>query len=775
METMQQTSPSARILCLRKEIMGRRGSFITGVNPFIRAVALWKAASFQKSRTQIRAAYLHHLIEMAALEIEPEWRLAGVHLPTAHVGLEVPDPDNAEHLEKLVELGVAADEAKKVRRVVDMWQHHFCYAVGEPTDAFVNGVPWERPAADTDRVYWAVGMTENHSIRDYAKMIRLGFNGIRREVEALLAAADFADPEFPQKENFWKAVICICQAGSLLGQRYAALAGELAEKAESAAEASRLKEIQAVCARVPAEGATTFREAVQALWFGHILTCGEDGINANSLGRVDQILYPYYRADVDAGRISREEALELLEEFSCRMYLEYDVQAITLGGVDRDGNDAVNELSYLMLEATRNVELIRDLSIRIGKDTPAAFIELASELIIRGGGIPFIFNDDCFVKALTERGVAVEDARDYAPIGCVELTIPGRTFPHAVSASFCGAKCLELALFDGKDPRSGVQMGPQTGLLSSFTSFADLYAAYCQQVEFFAKQMVYFCNRGELVQREGIPLPLFSTLTDDCIPRGRDITDGGAVYNYHSVCFLGTANVADSLMALKKFVFEEKSIAAEEILAALRCNYEGYEPLRQRLLKQAPKYGNDIPEVDALAEQVATHFCATMDKMRSPLNGRYFVHLFSFLWNLDYGKYICATPDGRRADEPVAYSLSPQQGRDERGITALLNSLSHLPHKMAAAGSAAIVEIDPVVLKGDHGRELLSQLITSALAMGVGQLQWNVVTVERLLKAQENPEEYGNIAVRVAGYSQLFRLVHRELQDHIIARTKHQF
>jgi formate C-acetyltransferase len=419
------------------------------------------------------------------------------------------------------------------------------------------------------------------------------------------------------------------------------------------------------------------------------------------------------------------------------------------------------------------VDFVRDLSIRLTPTTPPSFLRLACALIARGGGIPFIFNDDCYIAALTERGVALEDARDYAPIGCVELTIPGRANPRAVSGHFSSTKCLELALFDGRDPRSGAQVGPHTGSLIDFETFDELLDAYRRQVAYFARRMVYHCNRGELAQRERGPLPCWSTLTDDCLARGRDITDGGAVYNYHSVCFIGTANTADSLMALKKLVFEERSVAPSQVLTALKADYQGHEPLRRRLL-HAPKYGNDAGEVDRLAARVADEFIDLMDGMRSPLGGRYYVHLFSFRWNLDYGAHVGATPDGRRAGDPLAYSLSAQQGRDVEGVTALLTSLSRLPHHKAAGGSAAIVELDPVLVRGEEGVELLAQLVTTAMRMGVGQLQWNVVTAERLRKAQEDPERYGNIPVRVAGYSQMFKLIPKDLQDHIIARTKHR-
>jgi formate C-acetyltransferase len=313
-------------------------------------------------------------------------------------------------------------------------------------------------------------------------------------------------------------------------------------------------------------------------------------------------------------------------------------------------------------------------------------------------------------------------------------------------------------------------------MLSDHAGIEDLYAAYARQVDCFSRRMVYGCNRGELAQREYGPLPLWSVLTDDCIARGRDITDGGAVYNYHSVCLAGAANVADSLMAVKKLVFDDGKVSAKELLEAMRADFDGtgHEAIRKMLSRGAPKYGNDVAEVDGFARRVCEDFISLMDTMRSPLGGRYFVHLFSFLLNIPFGKSVGATPDGRKAGEPLAYSLSAHQGRDVNGVTAMLNSLARMPHKRAAAASAAIVELDEKVVKGREGLERLAELIRSAIAMGVGQLQWNVTTADRLRLAQQDPEHYGNIAVRVAGYSQMFKLIDKELQDHIIARTKHK-
>ena len=783
------TELSPRIIALKADVMSRKssahatpnGSFVVGTNPYLWDVALWKSWKRGRSRVQQRAACVLEQVRLAGIDIYPGWTLAGEHIPGYSMTMGKPDEAMQKRLDEF-KLSPAEKEELKDRVLrwhgsdgkQDAAQYHAIGDISPENDVGSEAASRRMGKDDSSVVFWGRGWIENHSIRDYAKVIRIGYEGIRKEIEKKLAKADISDPDFPGKENFWKAGLMICEAGILLGQRYADLAMRRAEAQKDPQEKERFRIMAATCARVPRKGARTLFEAVQALWFAHILTCAEDGINANSLGRLDQIFNSYYLADVQSGRVAREQAVELMEELACKLYLDYDVQAITLGGVDKNGEDAVNEMSYIILEATRNVDFIRDVSVRLHSKSPDAFIRYAAKMIAQGGGIPFLFNDDCFIKALSDRGIRLEDARNYAPIGCIELTIPGRANPHAVSGWFNSTKCLELALFDGQDPRTGRPLGPRTGALADCKTFDDLLKAYFTQVEFFARRMVYLCNRGELAQRERGPLPCWSILTDDCIKRGRDITDGGAVYNYHSICFLGTANTADSLVAVKKLLYDEKKMDARELLQALKNNFHGMESLRKMLLAQAPKYGNDQPEVDALAARVADHFIDVMDQMKSPLNGRYFVHLFSFLINLAFGKNVGATPDGRMDGEPLAYSLSAHQGRDVKGITAMLNSLSRLPHERAAGASAAIIEVDPVLVEGEAGIERLVQLIKTAIQMKVGQLQWNVVTVERLKQAQDDPEHYGNIAVRVAGYSQMFKLINRELQDHIIARTKHQ-
>jgi formate C-acetyltransferase len=767
---------SPRISELKKQVMERKGSFIKNINPFVQDVAIWKSYGNEMSRVQHRAAYLKTLVELSPLEIPAGWCLAGEHLPTASQSFGFLRKLKPKEKKRLSEFNLSKDEGKQVKAAVEQWtsfqmKREFC-ETGEISPGMeVGRGSWGGAGL---MVFWGWGWIENHSIRDYAKVLSMGFDGIKSEVLTELGKGDITDPGFPQKENFLKAAISICDAGILLGKRYSELAAKTAKNEKCEIRRKELLKMADTCANVPAKGAGTFFEAAQSLWLAHILTCGEDGINANSIGRLDQILYPYYKKDTEKGILTEDEAREIMEELGCKLYLDYDVQAIALGGLDKKGNHAANELTHIILDATENLDFIRDISVRLDSKSPDSLIERCSELIVKGGGIPFIFNDDCFVKALSDRGISVEDARDYAPIGCIELTIPGKANPHAVSGWINSTKCLELALFGGKDPATGVQAGPKTPILSEMSSYDDFWACYKKQIEFFSERMVYFCNRGELMQREYGPLPCWSVLTDDCIKRGRDITNGGAVYNYHSICFLGTANTADSLCAVRKLIFEDKKIKPEALLEALRNNFDGAETLRQLLLKNAPKYGNDAPEVDLMAKELDEHFIKFMDKFRTPLGGRYFVHLFSFLCNIGFGKTTGATPDGRMSCEPIAYSLSAQQGRDEKGITAMLKSLSKLPHDMAAGASAAIVEVSPKMFEGSDGVKRMSDIIKTLLAMRIGQIQFNVVTVEQLKLAQKEPDKYGNISVRVAGFSQMFKLIGKELQDHIIARTKHE-
>jgi formate C-acetyltransferase len=634
--------------------------------------------------------------------------------------------------------------------------------------------PWpdELKLAQEHGVVSVWGTDLNHSIRGYEKVLRLGFAGLREQVESALRDVPFTDPCASVKRANLIAFQKICASAERLGERHAARARETAAPCVGAEQAEWEKVAQ-ICERVPAQPARTFCEAVQSLWFAHMITTWEDGINANGIGRIDQILWPYLERDLAAGETTWEEAADVLAALWIKLYRPYDVQQMMIGGQHPDGSDASNPLSYLVLDVTEGLGFIRCLSARLHRGSPRALVARCVDLVAKGGGIPFFFNDEALVPALVSRGIPVEDARGYAAIGCVEITIPGKANPHAVSNWINVAKCLELALYDGRDLLDDVQVGQRTGSLPDHPSVEAVLSAYRTQLEYFAELAVYGSNACEIEHRNQYRLPYLSLLTDDCVKKGLDILDGGARYNYHCSAAMGIPNAADSLAALKVAVYDERKIAPEELLRALKADFKDDEVMRLLLRNRLPKYGNDDPLPDGFAADLVRQYCDLMATFKTVSGGTFFCHLFTFVLMLGHGKLTGASPEGRHAGDPLAYSVSPVQGRDTEGVTAVMNSLARLPHDVAAASSSAIVELDPTLLQGPS-REAFVDLMIAAVDKGVGQLQFNVVDAETLRAAQDDPDRYRNLCVRVSGFSQQFRLLDREMQEHIIARTKHK-
>jgi len=691
---------------------------------------------------------------------------AGFGFPEMDAGLTSKEGLEA-YRQRVKGLDLAGDVKRELLDAGEYW--HACRRRSTPDVSVPDYVSRDIAAG----VFFGGGTCQGHTVPDYPKVIRIGFDGLAREVERKLASLDPTNPDDLERRAFLEALLEIARAAAELGLRHAEKARELARETTDPARRRELEEIAAMCERVPAHPARTFREALQSLWFCHMIMGWEDPINAHSLGRIDQYLYPYYARDLENGLLTREDALELMECLWLKFYKEYDVQQAVLGGQTPRGDDATNELTYICLDAADFLDLIRCMSVRVHKRTPTRLLRRALKMVSKGGGIPFFFNDEAIIPALLDKGIPLEDARDYAIIGCVEVTIPGRTNPHAVSHMMNLAKCLEFALNDGCDLRTGERVGPSTGNFEDFHSAEQLLAAYKKQFEHFARHAVEHSIIGELNQRRANPLPYHSLLTSDCIEKGRDLTDGGARFNYHSTCAIGIPNVADSIAAVKRLVFEEKAISPADLLSALMRNFDGCEELRQMLLKRAPKYGNDDDYVDLIAADVAEHYCRHMGGYRTPHDGTFFAHLFSFRWNVNpCGKNTNALPDGRKACEPLAYSISAMQGCDTSGLTALFKTLMKMPHHLAAGSSSIIIEIDPSLFRGG-GLEKIVGLVKTAIDNGVGQMQFNVVTAETLERARRNPEKYRHVTVRVSGFSARFCTLDADMQDHIIARTKH--
>lgn len=735
------------------------GAYIRPVNIMAREIAFFKAwqRNHLHNNYDIRGDMLRILVETAPQEWEEDTPIQGRHLAEwpCIFNNDIPDADREAALKAW---GVDAPLAEIRRIWMLQYEGVSCESIGEGSpEAFRDSDFMIWPSA---RVSTGTGCIVNHSVRGYDILLEKGFGGLLAEVETEQRRFPLESVEHIRREAFLNGCALVCRAGLELGRRLAALA-----------EKHNAPEIAADCMAVE-HGATSLTGAVQLLWIGHLITVGDDGLNANSIGRLDQLLQPYYLKDLRAGRTDREKARELMTDLAIKLYQSYDVQAITLGGCDAEGRDACNDMTEIILDATEDFGQLRDLSLRVTPDTPDRVLEKAAGLVLRGGGIPFFLNDRCFVKALNDRGIALEDARNYAPIGCIEITIPGKADSRAVSGWFNMLKVIELTVNGGRDMLSGEQILPEGKLLTEYGSFQEFEDAFRENVRLCASHMVYNCRRGEKLQRHRECQLSFSLLTRDCIRRGRDITDGGAIYNWHSVCLMGVPDTADSLTALRKLVFEEKLVDPARLLKALREDFRDDEPLRQMLRTAAPKYGNDVPEADEKAAELSRYFIGLMDGF-SEENSRFFVHLFTFFANVYCGKYTAATPNGRKKGTPFAYSLSAHPGMDTEGVAAMLHSLARQPHDMAAGASAAIIDLHPSMFNSGNPVKTFVALQKSAFDMGVGQVQWNVVSAEDMIRARNDPERYGTLQVRVAGYSQMFKFIEPKLQEHLIQRTKH--
>ena len=604
-------------------------------------------------------------------------------------------------------------------------------------------------------------ITDNHTVIDYEKVLELGFEGILNQLEG-------------KDGVFYDSMRLVCKSACELGEKYAQKAKELLNKNLDGYSADELEAIIEVCSQVPRRPAQNFHQAVQSLWFAHIINTWEDGINANSLGRLDQILYPYYQADLKAGRITKQQAFELICCLWIKLYRDYDVQQSCVGGCDFKGESAVNELSYIMLDATEALDFIRCISVRYSQNTEKEFVKRALEVVGRmQKGVPFFFNDDVMIPALVDSGISFEDASDYTQIGCVETVIPGKSNPHAVSVRCNLLKAVEYAMGSGKSMINPHLIPGVYGKgLDEIDSWQSFEKAVFTQLDHIISSGCAMMIRELPSAAENAPKPYKSVLTEGCVESGRDFNNQGAKYDYYQVMFLGIPNLADSMAAVKKLVFDEKKYTLDELYNHLSKDFPE-EAVRLEFMNKAPKFGNDIDAVDDIAADILNHSCDLLKKISADTGYAFHAQPFTFIWMFEHGRHTAATPDGRRAGEILAYSVSPMQGRDFNGFTALLNSLAKLPSKKAAGTTSAIVEVDPLLFN-DSNIPHFVEIMFAAGQKGLCNIQFNVVDAKTLRDAQKNPGLYRNLAVRVSGFSQKFELLDKDMQDHIIERTKHR-
>jgi len=635
---------------------------------------------------------------------------------------------------------------------------------------------------------------DGHVIVNYEKVIRRGLNGIIREAQEALERLNPREPESIEKKLFLEAAIVTLKAAGAFARRYAMLAKELTKKERDAARRAELATIAGVCERVPAHPARNFWEALQAYWFTHLLLQIESNGHSVSFGRFDQILNPYFKKDAREGKITREKALELIECFfvkaselnkvrpwnETRFKGGYPMfQALTIGGQTRDGLDATNELTRLVLEATANMRLPQPtVALRIHSKTPEELLVEACEAMVRhGGGLPSFFNDEVLIPALQNTGVGLEDARDYAIMGCAEAVIPGKSLSTNGGGCYINLlKLLELALNNGVNPSNDLQLCPGSGDPTTFKSINDVMNAYREQLEYYMQLVPVLDSTIAATDAALNPTPFTSSLIDYRLEIGKDALAGqGPNYAHTILQGHGIVNVGNALAALKKLVFEEGVLSLIEVKRALETNFEGLkgEETRQLLLNKAPKYGNDDDYADFIVKEVALMFYREAKKYVPPRGGVYGPSFQSLTANVPQGEMVGATPDGRRAGEPLADNVSPHPGTDVSGPTAVVKSVAKLDHALFVNGNILNLKFHPLMVKDADGIRNLAALIKTFFDLKGYQVQFNIFSVEQLREAQKHPERYRDLIVKVAGYSAQFISLDKKLQDQIIARTEH--
>ena len=676
-----------------------------------------------------------------------------------------------------------------------------------------------------------------HVTVKYWEVLETGFEGIMEKAQKELDGCSVGDGNYARKSHFLEAVILSCKAVIDYAGRYAKLAQEMAAQTSDPVRKQELFVIAENCSRVPAKGAQNFYEACQSFWFVQQLLQMESSGHSISPGRFDQYMYPYYKKDMEAGTITREFAQELMDciwvklndlnkcrdAASAEGFAGYSLfQNLIAGGQNKEGEDVTNDLSVMCIQASMHVHLpAPSLSVRVWNGSPHEFLIKAAELTRTGIGLPAYYNDEVIIPALQNRGLSLEDAREYNIIGCVEPQKAGKTEGWHDAAFFNMCRPLELVFSNGMD--KGEMVGIPTGDVTQMKTFDEFFDAYKKQMEYCISLLVNADNAIDVAHAERCPLPFLSCMIDDCLKEGKSVQEGGAVYNFTGPQGFGIANMADGLFAIRKLVYEDKKVSMKELKEALAWNYDkgldaqsagdmtemimkamqkagrnvdastaegllktfmGMKPGEQKtqrfkeihdMIDEVPKFGNDIPEVDYFAREVAYTYSKPLQKYNNPRGGKFQAGLYPVSANVPLGGQTGATPDGRYAHTPVADGVSPSAGKDVKGPTAAATSVSRLDHFIVSNGTLFNQKFHPSALSGREGLEKFVALIRGYFDQKGMHMQFNVVDRQTLLDAQEHPEKYKHLVVRVAGYSALFTTLSRSLQDDIIRRTEQGF
>lgn len=625
---------------------------------------------------------------------------------------------------------------------------------------------------------------QGHICPNCEKWLKKGPAGIKAEAEKYLETAS------GDKKDFYESVIIVMEGVQQFIMRYCSF---LLEKAET--EKDKIKKENMIltaenCKNISSRPAENFHEAVQSLWFLFVVLHMESNASSFSPGRMDSFLYPYYKKDIEKGILTNEKALEIIEclwlKFNEIVYMRNSHSAkyfagfpigfnIAVGGQNEKGEDFVNELSFLFLKAQEHLGLPQpNLSVRLHKGTKDKILKEAIKVVAKGSGMPQFFNDEAVIPAMEELGISEKDARNYAIVGCVELTTQGNNLGWSDAAMFNLNKILELTLNGGKCLLTGEQLSENFGDLTTYKTFEELEKSFEKHLNIFMDKMVLACEKVEEAHINLLPSPFLSSVIDNCIEEGKDVTQGGAKYNFSGIQMIQVANLADSLWAVKKLVFDEKKISKEELLSALRDNFKGHEITRAVILNRAEKYGNDIDEVDMMGVKWAEYFKKRLENFRNYRGGLYHTGMYTVSAHVPMGENLGASPDGRLAEEPLADGgMSPVYGRDIKGPTAVLKSVSKIDKKLTSNGGLLNMKFLPEFFRTETGIDKFANMMRGFVDLEIPHIQFNVVRKEDLIAAKKNPENYRGLTIRVAGYTAYFTELSEKLQDEIIARTSY--
>ncbi len=680
-----------------------------------------------------------------------------------------------------------SEEAKKVytEQIIPFWQgksmrdRMFSEMTQEWNDAYAAGIFTE----------FMEQRAPGHTVGDN-KIFRKGFLEFKSEIEEALANLDyFNDSEAYNRQEQLKAMSICCDAIIIFAKRHAEKAKKLAKAEKDANRKAELEKIAETCAWVPANAPRDFHEALQAYWFVHLSVITElNTWDSFCPGRLDQHMYPFYKKGLDSGALTPEYAKELLQCFWVKFNNQpappkvgvtaaesgtyTDFCNINSGGLKEDGSDGVNEVSYIVLDVIDEMRILQPSSnIQLSKKNPDRFVKHAARVIRKGMGQPSVFNADVVVEEMLRQGKRIEDARNGGNSGCVETGAFGKE-AYILTGYMNMPKILELALHNGIDSRNGKQLGPKTGDVTKMKTYEEVFEAYKKQLKYFIDVKIRGNNIIEKLYAEYMPAPFLSIIVEDCIKTGKDYNAGGARYNTNYIQGVGLGSMTDCLASIKYNVFDEKNLTMSQMLTALADNFKGDEETRQMFLNKTPKFGNDDDYADDIMRTVFESYYDEINGRPTMRGGTYRINLLPTTCHVYFGAVTGATPDGRYAWEPLSEGISPVQGSDREGPTAVIKSAAKMDH-IRTGGTLLNIKFTPQVLEGEEGIDQLAHLIRSYFKLDGHHIQFNVVTADTLRKAKAEPEKYRDLIVRVAGYSDYFCDISDKLQNEIIARTEH--